>query len=363
VLGHTPYLHPDTPISMADVLTKAAEAGSAPVKNGQASRGGGARGSRGRRGRGRGRGRGQHGPSAGTGTGTGTGAGGRDRIPVSQEDFLEQDPAIRGQNFAIVSFVSPEDVLVKKEVFAFNKFMKAIATDVGVLLDGLATRYPDDATVRDSVRGLRERYGYLWSPDDMQGEFNTFSGVNADRIQADFNAANGFQTSIRGLKVRGVYDSQTEAQARIEALRRLDNNRFNIYMMNVGCWCPWSPNPEEIKDTVYAETELNTLVNKYNENREEKDAVYEVRKRDMIERMGTDNCVWAERRAAETVQATRAATATGEAVTEAALEAAPEAAPDAVIAACAAAPEAAPETAPAPEAAVPEAAPINIPTI
>ena len=41
-----------------------------------------------------------------------------------KEDFLEVDPKIPGQNFACMSFVSPEKVLNKKETFNTTKFLQ-----------------------------------------------------------------------------------------------------------------------------------------------------------------------------------------------------------------------------------------------
>ena len=37
------------------------------------------------------------------------------------EDFLEVDQSIPGQNYACISFVSPEEVLKKKELFMVHK--------------------------------------------------------------------------------------------------------------------------------------------------------------------------------------------------------------------------------------------------
>jgi hypothetical protein len=40
----------------------------------------------------------------------------------SAQVFLESDDEIRGQKFICLSFLSPEKVLAKKEIFFFNKF-------------------------------------------------------------------------------------------------------------------------------------------------------------------------------------------------------------------------------------------------
>ena len=44
--------------------------------------------------------------------------------PVSTQDFLEQDDAIRGQNYVCLSFISPEDVIRSKESYFVKEYMK-----------------------------------------------------------------------------------------------------------------------------------------------------------------------------------------------------------------------------------------------
>ena len=41
------------------------------------------------------------------------------------EDFLDEDDPISGQKFALVSFLSPENVLEKKELFFFERFLQS----------------------------------------------------------------------------------------------------------------------------------------------------------------------------------------------------------------------------------------------
>ena len=38
-------------------------------------------------------------------------------------DLLYEDPAIGGQKYACISFVSPEKILEKKELYMFKKFL------------------------------------------------------------------------------------------------------------------------------------------------------------------------------------------------------------------------------------------------
>lgn len=170
----------------------------------------------------------------------------RKTCSTKEADFLDQDAPIRGQNFAVVSFVSPEDILKSKDVFSVGVFLKSIAGDIDTLMNGLTERFGDDLNAQGSMRSIRERYSYLWSSDDMQAEFVAFRKGNEARLNTEFAAVEGsFRTSIRGLKIRGVYENEQEARNRIKAIQQKDP-LFDVYMMEVGCWCPWNPNPEDV---------------------------------------------------------------------------------------------------------------------
>jgi hypothetical protein len=43
-------------------------------------------------------------------------------VSTKEVDYLDEDKPIRGQNFVLVSFISPEDVIVNKEAYIFTKF-------------------------------------------------------------------------------------------------------------------------------------------------------------------------------------------------------------------------------------------------
>jgi hypothetical protein len=46
-----------------------------------------------------------------------------------KEDFLEEDAEIRSQKFVLLSFLSPENVLEKKDEFFFGEFIKQYEVD------------------------------------------------------------------------------------------------------------------------------------------------------------------------------------------------------------------------------------------
>jgi hypothetical protein len=198
-------------------------------------------------------------------------------IPVTEYDFLDQDPALRSQNYVCLSFVSPEEVLKKKEVYFFEEFVKTFSSEITEFVDRMMEKYVDDA---DALKSIKDRYSYLFNRENMIEEYNFFVNSHSNELEDAYYKQNNFQTSIRGLKVRGVFDTLKEAEIRAQVLKRMDD-KFHVYVAQVGCWCPWSPNPEDIQSSEYAETHLNTLMKHYKTNQEKKDAFYQERKRDM----------------------------------------------------------------------------------
>lgn len=201
--------------------------------------------------------------------------------PELKEDFLEQDPPLRGQNFACVSFVSPESVIRQRDVFNFGRFVSSVGKDTAEMLDALADKFRDDKPTRDMIAMLRERHAHLWNDEELQEQYRTFLGVNSEELNREYSKAHGFQTSVRGLKIRGVFESYEETLHRSRALHRSDPT-FPVFIAQVGCWCPWDPSPEEIPNGQYDNDQLNTIVKNYKENAEKKDAYFQERKRDKV---------------------------------------------------------------------------------
>jgi hypothetical protein len=198
-------------------------------------------------------------------------------VSVQECDYLDADPPLRGQNYVCLSFVSPEDVVVQKEHYFFSKFIENFTSEMNEMFTGLSERYPKDV---DNLRMLKERYSYLFDDTLVGEEYSFFVANHSEELQKAFDEKNNFKTSIRGLKVRGVFDSMREAQIRAEVLKKLDG-KFNVYVAEVGVWCPWSPNPEEIQNQEFAESHLNTMMKHYKDNQTKKDIFYEERKREL----------------------------------------------------------------------------------
>jgi hypothetical protein len=88
---------------------------------------------------------------------------------------------------------------------------------------------------------------------------------------------------LRGLKVRGVYNSKEEADDRCKELNSLDPD-FDVFVGEVGKWLPWNPDPTDVKDQVYAEKELNDIMKGYKENQVKAERLESERKSDLLKK-------------------------------------------------------------------------------
>jgi hypothetical protein len=197
-----------------------------------------------------------------------------ERVPISQTDYLAEDPDIRGQKYVCISYINPEEVVKSKEVFMLSKFVAGFSKALTILFDELREKFPSEA---DGMRIIQENYGFVFNESNMQDDFNKFLVANP-QLEKEFDEGNGYRTSIRGVKVRGSYESVQEAQTRAQTLKRLDDGKHNILIGQVGCWVPLTVNVDDIENQEYAETELNTLMKKYKENEESKEEAYNLRK-------------------------------------------------------------------------------------
>lgn len=127
----------------------------------------------------------------------------------------------------------------------------------------------------------------------IQEAYDTFLYKQKKRLEDDFFAKNEFRTTVQGLKVRGIYDTHGEAVARAKALSKVDSS-FNVYVGQVGFWLPWDPEPHEVSDQEYADSELNTLMKKYKENESQRDEFFEKTKADRLAGAKVRNATVAE---------------------------------------------------------------------
>ena len=185
--------------------------------------------------------------------------------------YLNEDKPISGQKFVCVSFVSPENILKQKNHFFFQEFLKHYDFSKSVqkfsqFLNFLSYKY--EFNFEDVMKDFQE---YMKSENDtlteshVSDEYKNFLDANEDRLDDEFNKEYNFQTSTRGLKIRGTYSTQEEAELRCKLLREVDPNH-NVYVGPVGMWMPWEPEAYKTGRVEYLEDELNQLMSEKNKN-------------------------------------------------------------------------------------------------
>jgi hypothetical protein len=228
--------------------------------------------------------------------------------PAVVEDFLDEDAEISGQRYVLLSFISPEKVLEKKDLYFFQKFLEGYEIDwkiknlekfmvesVKNINDQLDDRIKelekhdqfDQATIcrknRLSIDSVMNEYQQFvqkarlnLQKTQIAEAYDDFMYANKTKLEDEFFAKNEFRTSVRGMKVRGVYGNPKEAELKAKKLQTKDKYH-NIFIGDVGKWLPWDPQPHEITDQEYAQDELNTLMRKYKENEDNREKFFEER--------------------------------------------------------------------------------------
>ena len=201
---------------------------------------------------------------------------------VKYVDLLEEDKPLSGQKFVCVSFVSPENILTQKNHFFFQEFLKHYDFSKSVqkfsqFLNFLAFKYnmEFDKMMEDFQEFVSSEKDEF-PKNEINDEYKNFLDSNEERLEDEFNEVYEFQTSVRGLKVRGSYSTQAEAEFRCKMLREVDPNH-NVYVGPVGMWMPWEPEAYKTGRVEYLEDELNQLMSEKNKN--EKDAKQQFEKR------------------------------------------------------------------------------------
>lgn len=96
------------------------------------------------------------------------------------------------------------------------------------------------------------------------------------------------KSSLLGIKVRGVFSTYELACSHAKTLQSVDPS-FNVFVGDMGKWLPFNPNPESIKESEYADEQLNDMMKSYMENQEKAKIYHEHRKNDMIRKNILDN--------------------------------------------------------------------------
>ena len=198
-------------------------------------------------------------------------------------DLLDEDKPIADQKFVCVSFVSPENIIKDKNLFRFEKFlnhwdMYKSLEKYNQFLNFLSYKYEinfNDLTT-DFQEFIDTEKDNIKNTININDDYKNFIDLKEQLLDEEFNKKVEFKTSTRGLKIRGVFPSQEEAELRCKILREIDPHH-DVYIGPVGLWMPWEPEAYKTGRVEYLEDELNQLM--FNKNKNEKQAKLEFDKR------------------------------------------------------------------------------------
>lgn len=187
-------------------------------------------------------------------------------------DYLDEDPEVPSQKYCILSFLSPEKILKTKEMFMIEKFVRTLDFDWKMkgqehFLAFIAKKY---SLKIDDVLADHQNFEKVHRDDvmktDIYEQYQTFLLRGEKILQEQFDNEVGFQTNVRGVKVRRSFPTVEEAQVFAQAMRR-KYPKDSLYVGKVGAWLPWDPSEHLMPEVEYAEKDLNEIMRKYQENR------------------------------------------------------------------------------------------------
>lgn len=209
-------------------------------------------------------------------------------------DLLDEDKPIAGQKFACISFISPDKIIRQKDMFFFEEFLKQFDLNKSLekftqFLNFISFKYhvDFDKMTKDLEEFVKEEKVNLHKTT-LDDEYKNFIDAHEEKLEEKYKENYGFQTSTRGLKIRGVYPNEQEAELRCKILRELDPHH-DIYVGPVGMWIPWEPEAYKTGRVEYLEDELNQLMNEKQKNEKTAKMEFDKRVREAKEKAMEEN--------------------------------------------------------------------------
>ena len=222
-------------------------------------------------------------------------------------DLLELDKPIAGQQFGCFSFITPEKILKQKEMFFFEEFLKKWEFSKSMekfhqFINFLSYKYKlNFEDVMKDYEGFvtEERENIINS--SIEDDYKTFLDKNEDDLEKQFSIKHNFQTSVRGFKSRGNFQTQEEAEMRAKLLRETDPS-FDVFVGPVGQWLCWDPEAYKTGRVEYMEEELNQLAQEKQKNEATAKTAFEQRVKETKQKAIDDNKKNAEKHGSSLTQ-------------------------------------------------------------
>jgi hypothetical protein len=215
-------------------------------------------------------------------------------------DLCDEDQPLAGQKFACMSFISPEKILKKREVYIFDQFVKQWEFTKSMekfsdFLQFISFKY--NLNIEDVLKDMKDfskEEETRLREGSVEDDYKNFLDKQEDKLTEQFNREHSYQTSVRGLKIRGVFPTQEEAEMRCKKLREYDPNH-DIFVGPVGMWVPWDPDAYKTGRIEFLEDELNQLHQEKLKNEERAKQEFERRVKDAKKKAIEENIKLAQK--------------------------------------------------------------------
>jgi hypothetical protein len=186
-------------------------------------------------------------------------------------DLLDEDRPISGQKFSCISFISPENIIKQKNLFFFEQFLKQFDFNKSMskctdFINFISYKYKlNSEDLHSDFKEFVESEGEQLRNNSIEDDYKNFVELNEEKISNKFNEEHNFQTNVRGIKIRGSFPTQQEAELRAKMLRESDPTH-DIFVGPVGVWMPWDPDAYKTGNVQYMNDELNELMSQKHAN-------------------------------------------------------------------------------------------------
>uniref|UniRef100_A0A6C0BN81 Uncharacterized protein n=1 Tax=viral metagenome TaxID=1070528 RepID=A0A6C0BN81_9ZZZZ len=243
------------------------------------------------------------------------------------------------QIWALASFVSPDDLIKERLIADVNRFLyhdvnqqlidstthviKEINTQFNNLMEKKINSYKTskDATsqqIADILDSLRKEMPmnedeqvskvlrtYRISQEELTDRFDDYKNKNEKELESQFNQTHTNQTSVRGFKVRGVFEDYADAKAHAKKVRDEIEPYVHTFVFPAGYWVPWDPHADAVQDQEYMIPQLNDMMAQKKENERQKDEFFAKRKAMFKENADKENEERLKNNLKERIQARR----------------------------------------------------------
>jgi len=248
----------------------------------------------------------------------------RAELAPGEKDYLVVDPSVPGQDWCVLSFITPKDLTRKRELFMIDHFLKDSVNDYLVssaqhmsrdinarffkqmeerieklgkskvenheLIARELTQLRKELEVNEDEFAEKSLHSHKLNEDEFEAKYEDFKIRRGEHLEREFNEKQGGgRPSLMGVKFSGAYPYQEAATDRAKFLAENVERGVHHFVGQSFHWLPFDPNPDAVADNRYQNKELNKLMQQKSENAELKDKFFQERKEELVKSAQEDN--------------------------------------------------------------------------